>query len=205
LVDERGSPLLTDQPLVVSRFYDELLRRNYIWTPALVAFRRSVLEELGGFDPRVNPSADYDLYLRIARRYEFAPHRIVVAEYRQHDGSMSRNPALMLEASLAVLRRHRWHAMRSRATRHAYRTGARHWREWYGEHLVERVRTAIRVPGRRGDALQCAWHLLRLYPRGIARHVMKKTLLTTRRLIRDVPELKFGPTKKDVGKPQSET
>jgi hypothetical protein len=192
LIDEHGSPLLTEQPPVVSRFYEELLRRNYIWTPALVAFRRGVLEELGGFDPRVSPSADYDLYLRIARRYEFAPHEIVVAEYRQHDGGMSRNPVLMLEASLAVLRRHRRHALRNRATRHAYRAGARHWREWYGEHLVERFRTAIRARGGRSDAIQCAWHLLRLYPHGIAKHVMKKVRLTTRRVKsslygRDVP------------------
>jgi glycosyltransferase involved in cell wall biosynthesis len=177
LVNAQGVPLDTDQPRVVDRFYDELLRRNYIWTPALVAFRRSVLDELGGFDPSVNPSADYDLYLRVARRYPFAPHDTVVAEYRQYAASMSRNPVLMLDTTLTVLRRHRRHAAKSATSRRAYRAGVRHWREWYGEHLVEQFRTAIRTPRVPGDALRCAWHLLRLYPRGVAKHLWKKAAI----------------------------
>jgi glycosyltransferase involved in cell wall biosynthesis len=175
LVDERGRPLATDQPRVQSRFYEELLRRNYIWTPALVAFRRRAFDDVGTFDARVNPSADYDIYLRIARRHEFACHDTVVAEYRQHGASMSRNPVLMLDATLTVLRRQRGHALRAAATRSAYRAGARHWREWYGEHLVEQFREALRTEGGGTEAIRCAWHLLRLYPRGVAKHVWKKS------------------------------
>jgi glycosyltransferase involved in cell wall biosynthesis len=196
LIDEAGAPIRTDQPRVTTGFYEELLRRNYIWTPALVAFRRRVFEEVGGFDPRVNPSADYDIYLRIAWRHDFAPHDTVVAEYRQHGANMSRNAVLMLDASLDVLRRQRQRAFRTRHTWHAYRDGARHWREWYGEHLVERFREAIRSPGREREAVRCAWHLLRLYPRGVVRHLGKKALCSWRALMRDVPELPaFGPTK----------
>lgn len=174
LIDELGAPLPTDQPRVTSQFYEELLRRNYIWTPAIAAFRRRVFDDIGGFDPRVNPSADYDVYLRIARRFDFAPHDTVVAEYRQHGANMSRNPVLMLDATLAVLRRQRRHALRTRRTWQAYREGARHWREWYGEHLVERFRAAIRTPGAKRDAARFAWHLIRLYPRGVAKHLRKK-------------------------------
>ena len=176
LVNEDGAPIATDQPRVVDRFYHELLRRNYIWTPALVAIRRSVLDELGGFDPAVNPSADYDLYLRVARRYALAPHDTVVAEYRQYATSMSRNPVLMLDTSLTVLRRHRQHAARDTATWQAYRAGDRHWREWYGEHLVEQFRSALRRPHGHHEAARCAWHLLRLYPRGVVKHVKKKAV-----------------------------
>jgi glycosyltransferase involved in cell wall biosynthesis len=177
LVDEFGAPLPTDQPRITQRFYEELLRRNYIWTPALAAFRRRVFEEVGGFDPRVNPSADYDIYLRIARRYAFAPHDTVVADYRQHGTNMSRNAVLMLESSLDVLRRQRRHALRTRHTWQAYRAGGRHWREWYGEHLVERFREAIRSPGGEREAIRCAWHLLRLYPQGVAKHLGKKAAI----------------------------
>ena len=195
LVDEHGGPLATDQPRVTSGFYPELLRRNYIWTPALVAFRRAVFDELGAFDPSVNPSADYDLYLRVAQRYAFAPHDTLVAEYRQYATSMSRDPVLMLETSLTVLRRHRRHAARSAATWQAYRAGDRHWREWYGEHLVERFRAAIRTPGARAAAARYAWHLLRLYPRGVATHVIKKARNQWRGVPGDSPVLKVGSTK----------
>jgi glycosyltransferase involved in cell wall biosynthesis len=180
LIDEFGTPLATEQPRVTSGFYEELLRRNYIWTPALVAFRRRIFDEVGGFDPRVNPSADYDMYLRIARHHEFVPHDTVVAEYRQHGTSMSRNPVMMLDATLDVLRRQRIHAMRTPPTRKAYREGTRQWREWYGEHLVERFRAAIRTPGGQQEALRCAWHLLRLHPRGVAKHLWKKAVVATR-------------------------
>jgi glycosyltransferase involved in cell wall biosynthesis len=174
LVDEQGAPLATDQPRITTRFYEELLRSNYIWTPALVAFRRRVFTDVGGFDPGVNPAADYDMYLRVARRFAFAPHDTVVAEYRQHGASMSRDPVLMLDATRHVLRRQRAHAMRSAETWRAYREGVRHWREWYGEHLVERFRTAIRTPAGQLEAARCAWHLLRLYPGGVAKHVRTK-------------------------------
>jgi hypothetical protein len=174
-IDEQGAPIASEQPLIADGFYEELLRRNYIWTPAVVAFRRSVLDEVGGFDPRVNASADYDIYLRIARRYAFAPHEVVVAEYRQHGTSMSRNPVLMLDTSLAVLRRHRRHAA-AHGAMSAYHEGMRHWRAWYGEHLVERFRRAIRAPRHPLEALWCAWHLLRLYPGGVARHLKRKAL-----------------------------
>ncbi len=42
LVNEDGLPLPTHVPTVQSCFFDELLRDNYIWTPAMVAFRRAV-------------------------------------------------------------------------------------------------------------------------------------------------------------------
>jgi glycosyltransferase involved in cell wall biosynthesis len=164
-------------PRVTDRFYPELLRRNYIWTPAMAAWRREAFARLGAFEPRVNPAADYDLYLRCARRFPFAHHDTIVAEYRQHGGSMSRNPVLMLDATLAVLRRERAHARRHAETWAAWRAGVRDWTDFYGEQLVEQFRAAIRAPGGRGAALRSVCHLVRLYPRGVARHAARKAAL----------------------------
>jgi glycosyltransferase involved in cell wall biosynthesis len=177
LIDEDGRPLLTNLPRVTGSFYAELLRRNYIWTPAMAAFRRTVFDQVGAFNPRFNPSADYDLYLRIARRFEIVSHDTLVADYRQHGRNMSRNPVLMLDTTLAVLRQHRDEARRSTETWTAWRDGMRHWREFYGEHLVERFRAALRTRGESREALRCAYHLLRLYPRGVATHLRKKAAL----------------------------
>lgn len=49
--------------------YQVLLQNNYIWTPANVMFRRSIFEKLSEFDTSINPTADYDLYLRVARQF----------------------------------------------------------------------------------------------------------------------------------------
>ncbi len=178
LIDEHGASLPSPSlPPVSTDGYVELLRHNCIWTPAMAAYRRDVFAHVGGFDPRVNPAADYDMYLRVARRFPLAPHDAVVAEYRQHAGSMSRDAARMLDATLAVLRRQRRFARRSSAEWIAYRAGMRRWREFYGDHLVEQFRRAIRTRGRRADAVRCAWHLLRLHPRGVVRQLARKTAI----------------------------
>src|SRR5215211_3597553 len=68
-------------------------------TPAVVVFRRQAFEEVGSFDGSVDAAADWDLYLRITRRFPLHHHGEVVAEYRQHGTSMNQKPALMLRAT----------------------------------------------------------------------------------------------------------
>lgn len=180
LIDEEGRPLLTDLPHVDARHYEELLRRNYIWMPAMAAYRRAVFDKVGEFDQRVNPSADYDMYLRVARSHPISTHDSIVADYRQHAASMSRNPVLMLDTTLTVLRAQRRFVRGDRRLSAAYTEGARHWREFYGEQLVERFRSALHAR-RIGAAAGYAVHLLRLYPRGVRRHIIKKLRLMLRR------------------------
>jgi glycosyltransferase involved in cell wall biosynthesis len=172
VMDVAGRPLPATLPVVTDRFYEELLRRNYIRMPGMAAIRRTALDAVGGFDPACSPSADYDLYLRIARRFPIAAHDALVARYRQHDRNMSRNPRLMLPATLDVLQRQR-PFIDSPPLRAAHAFGLRRCREFYGEQLVEEFRAALRGR-RRGDALACAWALLRMYPAGVRRHVLKK-------------------------------
>src|SRR5262249_17480170 len=49
-----------------SDYYAALLRENPIVTPGTVMFRRTIVEDCGGFSMRLKASEDYDLYLRIA-------------------------------------------------------------------------------------------------------------------------------------------
>jgi glycosyltransferase involved in cell wall biosynthesis len=88
-----------------SQLYREWLARNFVWTPGAALFDRRALEAIGGFPRDLGPAADYAVYLRLARadRVVFLPRELV--RYRQHDASMSRDPALMLRATLTALRR----------------------------------------------------------------------------------------------------
>jgi glycosyltransferase involved in cell wall biosynthesis len=184
LIDEFGRPLATNLPHITGAYYRELLASNYIWMPAMAMFRRSVFDAVGGFDPRVSPSADYDLYLRITRQFEIAPHGALVAEYRRHSANMSADPVLMLRTTLSVLRRQRRYACCSPHDRAAYKEGLLHWRRLYGEHLVERFRAELHRRGHRLAAMKDAARLLRLYPRGVAFHMRKKLALSFRGIIR---------------------
>lgn len=179
LMDAAGGAIPASLPIVTNRFYEELLRRNYISTPAMAALRRRALELVGGFDSTCSPSADYDLYLRVARRYPVVAHAALVGRYRQHATNMSRNPRLMLPATLRVLERQRRFVTRDSALGAAHAFGLRWCREFYGEQLIDTFRTALHA-GRRADALACAATLLRLYPAGVVRHLTKKLKLATR-------------------------
>ncbi len=147
--------------------YLELLRYNYVWTPAVAMFQRSFFDDVGTFDRRVNAAADWDLYLRAARRFPVFHHGKVVTEYRQHGTNMSGDPALMLRHSVAVLRSQREHVKGKEQYERAYRTGLREAKELYGGPLAEEVRAYV---GQRqwGRALRGVLALLRYYHQGIA-------------------------------------
>lgn len=85
---------------------DGLLRANFIGTSS-VAVRRSVLDEVGGFDPSLASSEDLDLWLRVARRHAFAFLDLVGHGYRRHPGSVmhERSSPRHPLARIEVLRR----------------------------------------------------------------------------------------------------
>jgi glycosyltransferase involved in cell wall biosynthesis len=148
------------QRRVLSGHHAVLLRTNPIWTPAMAIFRRDALVEAGGFAQGFDGSADYDLYLRIARRYPIHDHGALVAAYRRHDASMSGSASRMLRDTLAVMSRHR-PADDARAQVDAWREGCDAWRDFYGTQLTEEIRS--HVTGRQfvpavEKACALAWH-----------------------------------------------
>jgi glycosyltransferase involved in cell wall biosynthesis len=102
--------LLGEQPsagggLNRERMVSGLLRANFIGTSS-VAVRRSVLDDVGGFDEGLASSEDYDLWLRIARRHDCAYLDMIGHGYRRHPASLmqsssTRHPLARIE----VLRR----------------------------------------------------------------------------------------------------
>ena len=139
-----GSPL-EEVPLtsVECEHYSELLQRCYIAVPATVLYRRRTLEVVGDFDQAVNPCADYDLYLRIARQLPIHCYDQVVAEYRHHGANMTNNPALMLDAVLTVLRRQWSHVQGNASYEEAYKAGLKFWQGYYGAQIAARRRNNL--------------------------------------------------------------
>jgi glycosyltransferase involved in cell wall biosynthesis len=177
-MDERGDPLPTRQPPVIDgNHYAALLQSNYIWTPAVAVFDRANCRGLLRFDPAVDPAADYDLYLRIARDRCIKGHGHVVADYRLHRGSMSQNAALMLEATVAVLYMQRPFATKRPDHEAAWTSGLRAWRAHYGDAIVDAMRVDARHPRRWGAFTGSLGTLLRYAPRDAWRHARRKIQL----------------------------
>lgn len=135
--------------------------------PAVVMFRRAVFEFVGGFETFMNPSADYDMYLRIARRFPVHHHGEVVAEHRRHGANMTRDLALMLGASVSVLRSQRKHVKGHEQYEEAYKAGIRFEQRHSGNRLVDGVRAHVKEREWK-RALRGVLALLRYYLRGIA-------------------------------------
>ncbi len=170
-----GTPSPTNLRPCIDGDYDlELLRRNYIGPPSAVLHRREVLESVGGFNSLVDSSDDYDLYLRIVRRFPIRCHHGVIVEYRLHGTNTSQNNALMLRSTLNTLRRHKDRAKEGRQYREAYEEGIRHGREVFGEPLINEIRTHARARGERRQALRGAATLLRYYPQAFVKHAFRK-------------------------------
>lgn len=173
-IDVKGRPIPTAVPPPLGRDpYASFLRQNPIWTPAVAMFRRAACGEALQFDPAVNASADYELYLRLARCCEIREHSAIVAEYRQHGGNMSGDAALMLRSTLRVLKAQRRYLDTPERLR-AYREGGRAWRVLYGEQVVERVRMDWRHLPLWSQTASSIALLLRHYPSGVAVHARRK-------------------------------
>ena len=164
LIGADGSVLPTsDQGQVDDDPYRELLRMCFISTPAAVMYRRAAVIAAGGFDTTVSPSADYDLYLRLTRRWPVSCHGELVAEYRRHGANMTLDRGMMLDAELTVLHRQWPHVSHDPDLVRAYREGLRRSQEYHGGRLARDVR-ALAATGRWEPALRGGLRLVRHHP-----------------------------------------
>jgi len=141
-IDAVGSPLPSHRRSRVSEdHYVSLVSRCWIAMPATVMFRRRMLDVAGAFDTQLGCAEDYELYLRLACRFPVVDHYVEVAEYRQHPGTISRNAARMLGATLSVLEPHRPSAKATPSHRRAWRE--RRNAVWYYDQLVQTARDEL--------------------------------------------------------------
>jgi hypothetical protein len=135
LIGEAGEPLPADLPQQPPEAFPALLESCFISTPAAVLYRRELFRQIGGFDPQVSASADYDLYLRTAARFPVRLHPHVVAEYRRHGANMTRDPELIMGAETTVLERQEPLVADDPELREALQRGVERSRTYHGERL----------------------------------------------------------------------
>lgn len=94
-------------PNLQGHILTELLRDNFIGPTSSVIVRRSAFEAVGGFDAAFPASQDYDLYLRIARRYAIrGVPEVLTLSHRHTAGSIGGDTDAKLEAFDLLLERH---------------------------------------------------------------------------------------------------
>jgi cellulose synthase/poly-beta-1,6-N-acetylglucosamine synthase-like glycosyltransferase len=133
--EELGTP---GQVLVHRDHYLALLRSCFVLSGSSVLFSRWCLEAVGGFDESYLAGDDYDLYLRIARRFPIECHGRVVTDYRRHAASLTQDPILTMRGELSALRAQR-RAVRNREERAALRAGRQRAQRAHGASLRNRL------------------------------------------------------------------
>lgn len=83
---------------------EEMLVDNFVPFSSSVV-RKSVLDEMGGFDETLRMSIDYDLWLRIGVKYHFAYVREPLLNYRIWSGQMSHRLGERLDNFFRLLER----------------------------------------------------------------------------------------------------
>jgi glycosyltransferase involved in cell wall biosynthesis len=166
-IDPGGRPLdVPDQPLIHAEHYLALLKSCFILSGSSVMFRRAAMKEVGGFDHSLALGDDYDLYLRLARRFPIHCHGRIVTEYRRHAGSLTRDPALTMRGELNAMRRQRGQ-VRGAKESSARRSGIRRARRLHGQELSVRLSEQVQA-GRWDAAVRSALTMCRAYPAGLA-------------------------------------
>ncbi len=84
--DFPGQP---EEPFISARLYDYLLQRSFVSTTSQVMIPAAVFQALGLSDTRFTLCSDYDLYLRIASRYDVTLIKKPLARWRYLASSAS--------------------------------------------------------------------------------------------------------------------
>ena len=127
------------------RVFEALLRGNWIGVPSFVLLRRACVMEIGGFDTALASMEDYDLFLRLAERYDITFVRARLAVYHEHSGGqMTDDAARSLSALEYILDKYREPILKNPAARRANH---------------RKLALAYAENGRRAEALRC-WRAL---------------------------------------------
>lgn len=68
------------------KIYDSLILGNYIGSTSFPLLRTEALRSIGGFDPLMQSAQDYDVWLRLAQKYEVSYIDEPLATYHVHEG-----------------------------------------------------------------------------------------------------------------------
>lgn len=117
--------------------YIHFLESNYIGMHAAVMYQRWVFDEFD-FEETLRSCEDYDLYLRISKKYAVFHHNKIIAAYRMHGSNMSLNIPMMLKGVLNVLKKQKEN-LTTPVQKKAYTKGRFNWKEYYCTELYEKL------------------------------------------------------------------
>jgi glycosyltransferase involved in cell wall biosynthesis len=160
-----GSLLRPWQPFPeTDDYFAQLLVNHCGIYPLAVMYRRDAIEAVGGgFDTSLRSAEDWDMDIRLARRFPFHLYDEPIAEYRKHGSNMTGNAAVMMKSIISVLNGQR--ALTRGNARHeaARRIGIARVHNHFTEIVIDQVHAHV-AAREWSPAFHKAWTLLRCHP-----------------------------------------
>jgi glycosyltransferase involved in cell wall biosynthesis len=101
-----GKTLGTITPTMRGHILHELCHQNCIGTASTMMLRRECLQEVGLFDETVDYGEEYDMWIRVARRYEFTYLEEPLVRYSVHPAQLSTDYSAMIRGSERKLQKY---------------------------------------------------------------------------------------------------
>ncbi|HEX6534382.1 MAG TPA: glycosyltransferase [Gemmatimonadaceae bacterium] len=146
VIDAKGALIKPWKPFPEAEDYRERMLYDHCGIyPVTTMYRRWAIEAVGGgFDPTLRSAEDWDMDLRIARRFPFHLYNEPVAEYRRHGTNMTQNSRVMMTSILRVQHAQRRWVRGNRRMEAAYRAGVRHVQRSFGEIIIDQIHADAR-------------------------------------------------------------
>lgn len=93
--------------------FDDLIYQNFVDTPSVIMMKR-ILESVGGFDESLPRFQDWDLFMRLAKKFEFYHVNEVLFDSLTLDGSISSNDLARLNALHIIFEKNKDHILDSK-------------------------------------------------------------------------------------------
>jgi len=155
-VDENNNllPQIENRAVPSDDLYGALLDGNF-FVPESIFLRKHVYEDVGFFDEALRACEDWDVWLRVTKKYRIIHSPQILTRHRVLAGSMSTDPLRMLTARLAVLKKHIGDEPSTGGSSNAHRAYGRAYLGSCVEYLQY---------GDRDRAYQCFQKMANIYP-----------------------------------------
>jgi glycosyltransferase involved in cell wall biosynthesis len=105
-IDGQGHPVRSVTPTEPpDRLYETLVEDNFLPVTSVVMWKRCY-DAVGEFDPQFGVAEDYDMWLRITRRFRIGGIPQILASYRVHSGNTVKNLEALTESRLTMTAKH---------------------------------------------------------------------------------------------------
>ena len=79
---------INDGFIIKDNLYEDLLLDNFIYTPTVLV-NKSIFKEIGYLDENLPIAEDYDLWLRVVKKYSCVYFNKITAQFRAGDNGLS--------------------------------------------------------------------------------------------------------------------